>query len=109
MSLLDTETVSELKLIMDDELPVLVDSFIDNSEKLLRELVQNLRDGNHEGFIIRIHSLKGSCRNIGALAMGDHCQAVEAKARAGELDGLSTELEALRQELREVSEALKKI
>ncbi|MDX1453410.1 MAG: Hpt domain-containing protein [Oleiphilaceae bacterium] len=109
MSVLDTETVSELKLIMDGELPVLVNSFIENSEKLLCELAQDLRDANHEGFIIRIHSLKGSCRNIGALTMGDHCQAVEAKARAGELDALSTELEALQQELRDVSEALKKI
>ncbi len=106
MSLLDQEIMAELQLIMEDDLPKLIHSFLQNSQKLIRELADCVARDDREGFVMRIHSLKGSCRNIGACRMGDLCQSIEHKARAGDLDAVPADLETLNAELSEVGQAL---
>lgn len=106
MSLLDQEIMAELQLIMEDDFPKLINSFKQNSHKLIDELSGCLVDQDQDGFVMRIHSLKGSCRNIGAAQMGDVCQQIEHAARTGERVLQPSDLAQLKLELAQVEQAL---
>ena len=108
MSLLDQEIMAELQLIMEDDLPKLINSFKHNSRKLINELSECLVNADQEGFVMRIHSLKGSCRNIGAAKLGDVCQQIETAARADQFNTSLSDLEQLKTELSQVEQALQK-
>jgi CheY-like chemotaxis protein len=46
-------------------------------------------------YTIAVHGIKGSCRNIGAKALGDEAEALETAAKAGDLDKIRAETDAL--------------
>ncbi len=106
MAILDDDTIGELRLIMEDDLPKLIDSYLNNSTKLIRELQGMAGSVQQDDFVIRIHSLKGSCRNIGALQMGDLCERMEKHARAGNFSKIKQDLEKLNSEFDLVRSAL---
>jgi HPt (histidine-containing phosphotransfer) domain-containing protein len=46
-------------------------------------------------YTIAVHGIKGSCRNVGAKALGDEAEALEMAAKAGDLDKINAETGAL--------------
>ncbi|MEM8500560.1 MAG: Hpt domain-containing protein [Pseudomonadota bacterium] len=75
--LLDTEQLNELKIVLEDDYPAFIDSFILDTEKKLAQLQvlltqHSFRDGRDVA-----HSLKGSCLNLGAAEMAECCQRLQ--------------------------------
>jgi CheY-like chemotaxis protein len=61
-------------------------------------LLDRVRDCDEEGlpdYTIAVHGIKGSCRNVGAKALGDEAEALEMAAKAGELAKVCSETGAL--------------
>lgn len=92
---LNSVQIDELKLMLSEEFPEFVSTFISHSQDLILGMKQQLQTDDHEGFIISIHSLKGSCRNIGAELLADHCLQVETNARKQNFISIDPELAAI--------------
>jgi signal transduction histidine kinase/DNA-binding response OmpR family regulator len=61
-------------------------------------LLDRVRDCDTESlpdYTIAVHGIKGSCRNVGAKALGDEAEALEMAAKAGELAKVRAETGAL--------------
>jgi two-component system sensor histidine kinase BarA len=63
-----------------------------HAPRALAALIAAERDGDPQSIAETAHALKSLSRNIGAVAVGDLCDAIEGAARAGEAcrDGLGT-------------------
>lgn len=78
---LNTTLVDELKIIMEEDLALLYETYISDSQAKLAEL-QSAFDDNDFDLIRRIaHSLKGSSRNVGADVVAEICERLEFSAR----------------------------
>jgi CheY-like chemotaxis protein len=69
-------------------------SFVKNMPELLDKIRPCGTDGLND-YTIAVHGIKGSCRNIGAKALGDEAEALEMAAKAGDLDRVNAETGAL--------------
>ena len=107
MEHLDLDALNTLKQVMEDDFPLLVDTFIqDSSTRIasLRELIQ----GNDADLIRRAaHSFKGSSSNLGAIQLSALCAAIEKKALAGNFNGLAADLAELEGEFARVEQSLR--
>jgi histidine phosphotransfer protein HptB len=92
---LSQDVLSALQEVMEDEYPVLLDTFVYDSEERLRSL--HRADDAYEVVVATAHSLKGSSSNMGALRLAELCHQLELCARqpsrvgidrlVGEIDG----------------------
>ena len=89
---LNKPQINELALMLGDEFPEFVRTFISHSEELIDSLKKNLVTSDHDAFIISIHSLKGSCRNIGAELLANDCLQIETVARSDNFSSIDSEL-----------------
>ena len=106
---LNKPQINELALMLGDEFPEFVRTFISHSEELIDSLKQNLISSDHEAFVISIHSLKGSCRNIGAELLANHCLLIEADARNEIFNSIDPELADLYSEFNNLKATLLKL
>lgn len=83
---LDRDVLNSLQEIMEDEYPVLLDTFMTDSEERLRLLHRAEQDKDTGEMRRAAHSFKGSCSNMGARALAESCRELEELARRGELD-----------------------
>jgi len=95
---LDREVLQTLREVMEDQFPVLINTFIADSDERIRSLQKALATQDSEAVRRQSHSFKGSCHNIGAQCLGDLCQTMEDRGRAGELEGLERHLVDIQQE-----------
>lgn len=100
---LDTVTLDELRAVLGDEFAVLVNTFLNDSDKRVSALREALSAQDAERMREAAHSFKGSALNMGAHALAALCRDVEARARAGDLVGLGAAVEAIARELGVVS------
>jgi len=70
---------------MEDEYPVLLDTFVTDSEERLRLLQNAQQEQDAQAMRRAAHSFKGSCSNMGAKALAESCRDLEELARRGEL------------------------
>ncbi|OLU34266.1 histidine kinase [Pseudomonas sp. PA15(2017)] len=82
---LDRDVLNTLLDIMEDEYPVLLDTFVTDSEERLRLLKTAEHDGDAQAMRRAAHSFKGSCSNMGAKVLADSCRDLEELARRGDL------------------------
>jgi HPt (histidine-containing phosphotransfer) domain-containing protein len=61
----------------------LVDTYVEEGQRLVERLRAAAADGSSDELLRAAHSLKSSSMNVGALALGEDCRALEADARAG--------------------------
>ncbi len=66
---------------MEDEYPVLLDTFMADSEERLRLLRQAQLAGDAQNLRLAAHSFKGSCSNMGALMLAGLCKQLEEVGR----------------------------
>jgi len=92
---LDNQIVRELHEIMGDDIGMLYETFLSDSENKLVELKDaiELSDGD----LIRrtAHSLKGSSRNIGAVDLAANAESLEKAGREGNFDQLDAMFHAI--------------
>ena len=64
----------------------LLHEFLDCTPPLMADLGKAIEEGNLRGAQISAHTLKGSCRSLGAFPMSNPCEKLESMARNGDLD-----------------------
>jgi HPt (histidine-containing phosphotransfer) domain-containing protein len=79
--LLDKTVISELREIMGDEYGFLIQTFIDDAKSKLASLQKSIVEEDWEQTFRTAHSLKGSCRNVGALQLATCLEKLEQNAR----------------------------
>ena len=101
--------ISELALMLDEEFPEFVRTFISHSENLILILKQQLKARDTDGFITSIHSLKGSCRNVGAEQLADYCLQMETVARNASITSVDTDFISFDKEFEQLKSTLIKV
>lgn len=74
---LDSAVLAGLQDIMEDEYPLLLDTFIADSEERLRLLHAALQNADAHELRLAAHSFKGSCSNMGAPLLAQLCKQLE--------------------------------
>ena len=75
--LLDTEMLDELRDIMEDEFPALLDTFLAEAEKQFQAVKQAAAASDLDQVRRAAHALKGSCGNVGAQELHATCAELE--------------------------------
>jgi HPt (histidine-containing phosphotransfer) domain-containing protein len=78
---LDSAVLAALQDVMEDEYPVLLDTYLADSEERLRLLRLALREADAQGMRQAAHSFKGSCSNMGAPMLACLCKQLEEVGR----------------------------
>lgn len=74
---LDPAVQSALRELMQDDYPLLLDTFVQDGEKRLAILASSLQQQQWDAFRQAAHSFKGSCGNMGAEALQHACERAE--------------------------------
>lgn len=82
---LDHDVLSALQEVMEAEYPMLLDTFLCDSEERLR-LLRKADDTRQ--LVATAHSFKGSSSNMGATRLAQLCDQLEQRARQPSPDGL---------------------
>ncbi|MDQ2078090.1 Hpt domain-containing protein [Marinimicrobium sp. ABcell2] len=104
---LDREVLQTLQEIMGDEFPVLITTFINDSDERIRSLQKALATQNSDALQRSAHSFKGSCHNLGAKYLATLCEHMEHRGREGELEGLECHLVDIQQEFSQIKSILR--
>lgn len=65
----------------------LMQEFLNSTPHLLENLRRAIQQGARKDAELSAHTLKGSCRSLGANAMAEPCYEIESMARSGDLTG----------------------
>lgn len=84
----DTEALTMLEEIMEDEFPELIQVFIADSDPRLSAMQQAFDNQDCSSLRELAHSFKGASGNLSALPLADICFKIEEKARDGSLGGV---------------------
>lgn len=101
---LDEEALAELRDVMEDEFPVLIETYINDSRERISALQEAIGSGDAEECCKTAHSFKGSSINIGAPRLGDICFSTEQAARASRMSDCANYLSEIEEEFRTVRE-----
>ena len=82
---LDDAVLSNLLSIMEDEYPLLVETFLSDSEERLRSIREAFAAADTPALRHAAHSFKGSCGNMGAIVLSGLCKQLEDAARHHDL------------------------
>lgn len=95
---LDSSVLEVLRDVMEDEYPLLLQTFLQDSEERLRLLRQTESSVDAQAMRLAAHSFKGSCSNMGALLLAGLCKQLEELARREQLSGAPALLEQIERE-----------
>jgi len=108
-NLLDMDTLNDLRTMLDDGLDELLQEYLNDSQRLLGELVEAAAQGDMERLTSLAHALKGSSGNLGVSLVYRVSEALEQDARAGRLDDAPARVNELQQVYQRSCEALKSL
>ena len=95
---LDSRVLATLQDVMEAEYPVLLDTFLVDSEERLRLLQSACQGGEAESLRQAAHSFKGSCSNMGAALLAELCRELEEFARREQLGDAPELIERIERE-----------
>jgi HPt (histidine-containing phosphotransfer) domain-containing protein len=95
---LDNAVLETLRDVMEDEYPLLLETFLLDSEERLRLLLETSSSGDAQAMRLAAHSFKGSCSNMGALLLAGLCKELEELARRERLEATAEVLEQVQRE-----------
>lgn len=104
---LDHKMLEELRLIMEEDFPLLMDTFLTDSARQFDELEKAFQCSDMEALHRTAHGLKGSCGNVGATLLQEACAKLENCARHGEQNELSALVANVSNQLRLVCDAIR--
>lgn len=102
----DTDTLSMLKEVMEDDFQLLVSTFLDDAQLRIPQLFEEFNAGDGDMLRQTAHSLKGSSSNLGAVRLSELCFQVEHRAKENQLDGLEAVLYQVKAEFDQVRSIL---
>ena len=82
-----------------DLVRAVVAAFVKTVPERLAEARRAVEQGDARALAVAVHSLKSSCLQLGAAAVGGACEAVELKAGAGRLEGADAALDEIERDL----------
>ena len=106
---LNEAVLEELRAIMEDEFPLLLEEFLVESERQYQQVQTAWDAGDYDHLRRAAHSLKGSCANIGAESLHGTCATLELSAKERELGQVPALLIDARTQLTAVNEALREL
>lgn len=92
-------TLNELKDILEDEFPLLVNTYIEDADLRMLRLRSAVDATDTAQVRAEAHALKGSSRNLGANPLGELFARMEAMGSSGEISGAGDLLLDIEQEL----------
>ena len=81
---IDHDALSALREIMEDEFPVLIETFLEDLEAKLKDLEEGIDQADLQRFSELSHSLKGSASNLGLPQLRELSAQAEQAGKAGE-------------------------
>jgi HPt (histidine-containing phosphotransfer) domain-containing protein len=106
---LDSDILAMLKDVMEDEFPVLIETYLNDGVVRIQGLREALSKQDSDAVRQTAHSLKGSSSNIGAAVLAQLCMKIESCADKGQLAGLDSIVDEVEQEFTAVSQALSEL
>src|SRR5689334_6642936 len=82
-----------------DLVRAVVAAFVKTIPERLAESRHAVERGDARALAVAVHSLKSSCLQLGAAAVGRACEAVESEAGAGRLQGAAAALDGIERDL----------
>jgi CheY-like chemotaxis protein len=107
--LLDPEALDRLRKMVGGEpamLALVIESFLDDSPRLMAALRQAAAQENGEALYMAAHTLKSLGNTFGATTFAHLCRTIELGGQAGNLDGIADQLQQLEQAYIQVKSAL---
>ena len=83
---IDNQVLASLREVMEEEYPILLDTFLVDSDERLRLLREALHNGDAAAMRHAAHSFKGSCSNMGAPLLASLCKQLEEAGRREQLE-----------------------
>ena len=108
-SSLDYEIVNDLQDLMGSDYQSLIRIYLEDSPKLISQLLSALQNNDCMALISPSHTLKSSSANLGAVTLSKIAMNIERSARAGDLDLPVREKDTLLDEFEKVKAALAKL
>lgn len=94
--------ISELKELMAEDFPVLIETYITDSDERISSLQTALAQADSQSVRELAHAFKGSSSNLGADALAKICFQLETMGRNAELNGSDEVYDALTNEYQQV-------
>jgi len=102
---LDEEALAELRDVMEDEFPILIETYLMDSKERVDSLKEAMANEDSDAFAKTAHSFKGSSINIGAPRLGELCLKAEKVGQSEKLDEAPAILEDIDEEFQKVTNA----
>jgi len=109
MTKIDTDALARLRDLIggeEEDLAELIQDFSETAPSLVDEMVVSAGDGDWIKLKINAHSLKSNCKDFGAVALGDLCEALERESAQGEVMNAQNKVEKISIELKTVLQAM---
>lgn len=103
---MDMRTYNEMKSVMGEVLPELIETFLDYMPGQLDDLNKAISEGNSELTFSISHRIKSSSNCIGALGLAETAQNIELIGREGKTEGSDAHFTVLKAQLAEAMEFL---
>ena len=103
----ESATLNELKEILEDEFPLLVNTYIQDVDQRMAKLRSAIDAADSALVKAEAHALKGSSRNLGVNPLGELFARLEAMGKSGELSEARDLLPAIEQELTRAQDFLR--
>jgi histidine phosphotransfer protein HptB len=87
MNRLNLDMLNELKMLMEEDFQLLIDTYCEDGALKLEGLKEAVFANNAKEVSDFSHSLKGSSANVGAEILADLCYQMEAKGKKEDLSG----------------------
>ncbi len=104
---LDPNVFNEMRELMDDALGAFINTYLDNSPKLIAHIDTGLASGDMDAVKHNAHQLKGGSGSIGAMHLFELAKQIEHQSGNGQPQGLDQLVSDLKAEYERVAEALK--
>lgn len=88
-TVIDSVVFNEMRDLMDDALGAFIETYLDNTPKLLEGISQALVKGDLEAVFHASHQLKGGSGSIGAMQVFQIAKDIEERARENSSEGLN--------------------
>jgi len=108
-NVLDDEVLAELREVMGSEFSNLVQMFLVDAAKYIRQLEEAAAGGDLQKMVAPAHTLKSSSANLGAMAVSAAAKRIEVGAREGVLPRPAVAVAVLEAEFQRASESLRKL
>lgn len=106
MDHLDRQALEMLKEVMEDDFPLLITTFLQDSENRIRTLNALVNSDNADAVRRAAHSFKGSCKNIGANLLASYCADLEEKGAGNNVENIQDDLDRIKTEYQTVKSLL---